>query len=159
MEVESFLNPIEASKVTKGMYLLLTGKTCRVLDVAKSKTGKHGHMKVSITSLDVRNDNKIFHMCHGKQMLYEVILQHEKMQFVDHRIKGEEIIELDLMNINYEIETLILVNKEICEKFLKKLGKQENEEKDLIFDVSTIIESECGSNKYQKIKIVTNVNL
>jgi len=45
--------PIEASHIKKNKYIMLKGHPCKIVDVKTSKTGKHGHMKVNITGMDV----------------------------------------------------------------------------------------------------------
>ncbi|OHS95401.1 translation initiation factor eIF-5A family protein [Tritrichomonas foetus] len=44
---------IPVNKLKKGGYVLLEGRPCRVVDIAKSKTGKHGHAKASIAGTDL----------------------------------------------------------------------------------------------------------
>jgi translation initiation factor 5A len=44
---------IPVNKLRKGGYVLLEGRPCRVVDIAKSKTGKHGHAKANIAGTDI----------------------------------------------------------------------------------------------------------
>ena len=44
---------IPVNKLKKGGYVLLEGRPCRVVDIAKSKTGKHGHAKANIAGTDI----------------------------------------------------------------------------------------------------------
>jgi translation initiation factor 5A len=44
---------IPVNKLKKGGYVLLEGRPCRVVDIAKSKTGKHGHAKANIAGTDL----------------------------------------------------------------------------------------------------------
>ena len=44
---------IPVNKLKKGGYAILDGHPCRVVDIAKSKTGKHGHAKASIAGTDI----------------------------------------------------------------------------------------------------------
>jgi translation initiation factor 5A len=44
---------IPVNKLKKGGYVLLEGRPCRVVDISKSKTGKHGHAKASIAGTDL----------------------------------------------------------------------------------------------------------
>jgi translation initiation factor 5A len=44
---------IPVNKLRVGGYVLLEGRPCRVVDIAKSKTGKHGHAKANIAGADL----------------------------------------------------------------------------------------------------------
>jgi translation initiation factor 5A len=44
---------IPVNKLRKNGYAMLDGRPCRVVDIAKAKTGKHGHAKASIAGLDL----------------------------------------------------------------------------------------------------------
>jgi len=54
---------IDASALRKGGYVLLpvgnTQEPCRILELSTSKTGKHGHAKISITANDVASGRKV----------------------------------------------------------------------------------------------------
>ena len=39
--------PMEGGQIRKGGYIMIKGNPCKVSDVSTSKTGKHGHAKVS----------------------------------------------------------------------------------------------------------------
>jgi translation initiation factor 5A len=43
---------ISVNKLRKGDYVLLEGHPCKVIDIAKSKTEKHGHAKANIAGTD-----------------------------------------------------------------------------------------------------------
>lgn len=50
---------MEYSDIKKGAYLVMKeAHPCKVVDVAVSKTGKHGHAKKSVTGIDVISDVK-----------------------------------------------------------------------------------------------------
>lgn len=63
MEAISYIKPITASAVKKNMYVLIDEKTCKIVDVVTNKTGKHGHMKVSLTGLEIFTQTKHLYMC------------------------------------------------------------------------------------------------
>ena len=44
---------IPVNKLKKGGYVLIEGRPCRVVDITKSKTGKHGHAKAGIAGSDI----------------------------------------------------------------------------------------------------------
>eukprot|EP00299_Pterocystis_sp_00344_P005698 c17439_g1_i1.p1 GENE.c17439_g1_i1~~c17439_g1_i1.p1 ORF type:complete len:168 (+),score=28.22 c17439_g1_i1:27-506(+) len=51
--------PMQAGQIKKGGYIVIGGFACKVVDVATSKTGKHGHAKASITALDIFTGKKL----------------------------------------------------------------------------------------------------
>jgi translation initiation factor 5A len=44
---------IPVNRLRIGKYALLEGRPCRVVEIAKSKTGKHGHAKANIAGTDL----------------------------------------------------------------------------------------------------------
>jgi translation initiation factor 5A len=44
---------IPVNKLRKGGYCLIEGRPCRVIEISKSKTGKHGHAKAGIAGTDI----------------------------------------------------------------------------------------------------------
>ena len=47
------MTTIPVNKLKKGGYVLIEGRPCRVVDITKSKTGKHGHAKAGIAGTDL----------------------------------------------------------------------------------------------------------
>jgi len=43
--------PMQCSALRKNGFVVLKGKACKIVDMSTSKTGKHGHAKVSLISL------------------------------------------------------------------------------------------------------------
>jgi translation elongation factor P/translation initiation factor 5A len=77
------LSPIAAKDVAKSNYILLKEKTCKIVEVHHSKTGKHGSMKVSLVGLNVFTQDKVTYACPGHHMLYQVTPQKKIYQIVD----------------------------------------------------------------------------
>jgi translation elongation factor P/translation initiation factor 5A len=54
---------VGASELRKGGYVLLPvsnrEEPCRIGDLSTSKTGKHGHAKISVTATDVASGRKV----------------------------------------------------------------------------------------------------
>merc|ERR1712232_452321 len=49
----SLTYPQKAGKLRKGDFAMLKGRPCKILDVATSKTGKHGHAKMHFWGVDI----------------------------------------------------------------------------------------------------------
>lgn len=50
--------PTEAGSVKEGSYVMIDGEPCKVVEVEKSKTGKHGSAKVRIVGIGVFDNVK-----------------------------------------------------------------------------------------------------
>ncbi|CUG06258.1 eukaryotic translation initiation factor 5A, putative [Bodo saltans] len=51
--------PIQAGALKKGGFIAINGNACKVIDLSVSKTGKHGHAKVSITAVGIFDGRKM----------------------------------------------------------------------------------------------------
>mmetsp|Transcript_17894 Transcript_17894/g.25158 ORF Transcript_17894/g.25158 Transcript_17894/m.25158 type:complete len:159 (+) Transcript_17894:119-595(+) len=51
--------PIKIGDLKKGDYAMLKGQPCKVMEIAISKTGKHGHAKAALVGLNIFNNNKV----------------------------------------------------------------------------------------------------
>ncbi|KAL8811172.1 MAG: hypothetical protein Q9223_005136 [Gallowayella weberi] len=54
----SSTNPVQASSLGKGDFILIKGQPCKIVSIAKSKPGKHGHAKVNFEALSLLNAKK-----------------------------------------------------------------------------------------------------
>ena len=54
----SYTKPTEAGSIKEGSYVMIDGEPCRVVEVEKSKTGKHGSAKVRIVGIGVFDNVK-----------------------------------------------------------------------------------------------------
>ena len=61
MSEEYIKDYIKASKVNVGDIIIIKGRPCKVIEVTKSKTGKHGHAKIYVRSSDP-DDEMIYTM-------------------------------------------------------------------------------------------------
>eukprot|EP01083_Nonionella_stella_P129439 392776_1 len=97
--------PTQAGNVKKGDFVMLGGFPCKIVDVATSKTGKHGHAKASITGLDIFNGRKHEEICPSshsmpapfvKRTEYSVIDIDQDSQLTLMTDSGEEKTDLNL---------------------------------------------------------------
>jgi len=81
--------PIEAHHVKKNKYVMLKGKPCKIVDVKTSKTGKHGHMKVNITGMDVLTGKKYNDVQPGHANFTEFKIDKAEYQLLDITAENE----------------------------------------------------------------------
>jgi len=91
---------IPVNKLKKGGYVIIEDRPCRVVDIAKSKTGKHGHAKASIAGSDIFT---------GRRYETHLPTSHDiEIPFVDRS-------EYALLNIDGKHTQLLALNNEIRE--------------------------------------------
>ena len=49
----AFAFPMQCSAMRKGGYVVISGRPCKVVEMSTSKTGKHGHAKVTFAGNDI----------------------------------------------------------------------------------------------------------
>eukprot|EP00300_Choanocystis_sp_HF-7_P037966 c54431_g1_i1.p1 GENE.c54431_g1_i1~~c54431_g1_i1.p1 ORF type:complete len:160 (-),score=17.26 c54431_g1_i1:117-596(-) len=54
----SLTYPLEAGQIRKGGHMVIKGHPCKVVETATSKTGKHGHAKVTFVAVDIFTGKK-----------------------------------------------------------------------------------------------------
>ncbi len=51
--------PMQASALREGGYVVIKNRPCKIVDIATSKTGKHGHAKVRFVATDIFTSTKM----------------------------------------------------------------------------------------------------
>jgi len=84
--------PQQAGTIKKNGYCILKGRPCKIVDIAISKTGKHGHAKARFTGLDIFTGNKYEDMCPTSHNMEVPVVARNDFQLVD--ITGEGFVSL-----------------------------------------------------------------
>lgn len=50
--------PVQANALKQGGFATLGGHPCKIINIAKSRPGKHGHAKVVLTGIDIFTGKK-----------------------------------------------------------------------------------------------------
>ncbi|GCA63793.1 translation elongation factor IF5A [Kipferlia bialata] len=69
------MRPIAAGQVRKGGYVVIKGRPCKVSSLSVSKTGKHGHAKVNMTTYDIFTGKKLEDMCPSTHNMNEPVVE------------------------------------------------------------------------------------
>ncbi len=55
---ESMTKPMDVGELRVGGYMIIEGEPCRIMDITKSKPGKHGSAKARIVAIGVFDNQK-----------------------------------------------------------------------------------------------------
>jgi len=55
--------PMQCSALRKGGFVMIKNRPCKIVEMSTSKTGKHGHAKVHMITLDIFTGKKIEDIC------------------------------------------------------------------------------------------------
>ena len=50
--------PVDVGELRVGGYMIIDGEPCRIVDIAKSKPGKHGSAKARIVAIGIFDNQK-----------------------------------------------------------------------------------------------------
>ena len=83
MESSIDRSPLCAGDVKKGLHIIIKNRPCKVVEMSEAKTGKHGHMKVTLTGIDVLTGKKYITNVPGHISLTEFKIDKEDYQLMD----------------------------------------------------------------------------
>ena len=128
---------IPVNKLKKGGYVLLEGRPCRVVDIAKSKTGKHGHAKASIAGTDLFTGRRYeAHLPTSHDIEVPIV---ERQDYALINIDGNNTQLLDLAgNMREDVE---LTNDEISTKVRQEFENNEAGDEIIVTVLSSLGES------------------
>jgi len=116
-DVTGYVINKKINDVRKGDVILLHGKPCRVVEMKKSKPGKHGHAKTAVTGIDIFTEKKV-----------EEIMRHDaqevKVDKYEMLLIGIEDRHLSLMDKEGNTrEDLLLPDGDLGEKIKEEFEK------------------------------------
>ncbi|MEM1544942.1 MAG: translation initiation factor IF-5A [Candidatus Methanomethylicia archaeon] len=87
------VKPIDVGSIKEGSYIIIDGEPCKVVEVEKSKTGKHGSAKVRVVGISVFDgakhtfvapvDQKIDVPVIEKSVAQVISILHDTVQLMD----------------------------------------------------------------------------
>eukprot|EP00554_Chaetoceros_debilis_P006551 CAMPEP_0194073906 /NCGR_PEP_ID=MMETSP0149-20130528/1120_1 /TAXON_ID=122233 /ORGANISM="Chaetoceros debilis, Strain MM31A-1" /LENGTH=159 /DNA_ID=CAMNT_0038753959 /DNA_START=88 /DNA_END=567 /DNA_ORIENTATION=+ len=81
--------PMEAGQIKKGGHIMIKGRPCKVINIAVSKTGKHGHAKCNFTATDIFTGKKLEDMVPGSHGTTVPIVTKNDWEIIDIADDGE----------------------------------------------------------------------
>jgi translation initiation factor 5A len=133
---------IPVNKLRKGGYVLLEGRPCRVADITKSKTGKHGHAKASIAGSDLFTGRHYEAHLPTSHEIEVPLVQRQDYQLIN--IDGSNTQLLDLQgNMREDVE---IGDTEIDQRVRNFFDSEEAE------DIIVTVLSSMGEAKFIEVK-------
>ncbi|KAH0795138.1 Eukaryotic translation initiation factor 5A [Histomonas meleagridis] len=128
---------IPVNKLKKGGYVLLEGRPCRVVDIAKSKTGKHGHAKANIAGTDIFTGRRYEAHLPTSHDIEVPFVQRQDYALIN--IDGKNTQLLDLQgNMREDVE---LGDDEICQKVINEYENNDSGDEIIVTVISSNGES------------------
>jgi len=81
--------PCDAGTIKKGGFIMIKGRPCKVLNIAVSKTGKHGHAKCNFTATDIFTGKKLEDMTPASHGTTVPIVTKADWEIIDISDDGE----------------------------------------------------------------------
>jgi len=139
--------PIKAGSCKKGIHVMLKGNPCKIIEIATSKTGKHGHAKVNITGIDIFSGKKYQESSPTSHNLMQPIITKQDYQLIGL----DEDNFLTLMDENGAIREDLSLDPEDIESN-NKLKEDFKKDKEIVVTIQKCIQKE----KVIAYKLVTS---
>ena len=72
--------PAQCSTLRKGGFVIIKGRPCKIVEMSTSKTGKHGHAKVHLITLDIFTGKKLEDLCPSTHNMNVPIVKRQDFQ-------------------------------------------------------------------------------
>ena len=126
---------------------MLKGNPCKIIEIATSKTGKHGHAKVNITGIDIFSGKKYQESSPTSHNLMQPIITKQDYQLIEL----DEDNFLTLMDENGAIREDLSLDPEDIESN-NKLKEDFKKDKEIVVTIQKCIQKE----KVIAYKLVTS---
>ena len=126
---------------------MLKGNPCKIIEIATSKTGKHGHAKVNITGIDIFSGKKYQESSPTSHNLMQPIITKQDYQLIE--LDDDNF--LTLMDENGAIREDLSLDPEILRE-ITKLKEDFKKDKEIVVKIQKCIQKE----KVIAYKLVTS---
>ena len=122
---EGLTYPAQASSIRKGDLLMIVDHPCRCVDVATSKTGKHGHAKCHFVGIDIFTGSKHELLVPSTHNIDVPIVKKEDLMLIDISHEDQENCFVTLMRDSGDTFELKVIDLKIYESLIIAFGKTE----------------------------------
>eukprot|EP00386_Alphamonas_edax_P003061 GDKI01009383.1.p2 GENE.GDKI01009383.1~~GDKI01009383.1.p2 ORF type:complete len:184 (+),score=74.10 GDKI01009383.1:44-553(+) len=138
--------PCQAGNIKKNGFCMLKGHPCKVVDIATSKTGKHGHAKAAITGIDIFTGKKYEDGCPTSHNLDVPFVKKIEYQVMD--ISADNFLSLLAENNDMKDDLSLPDDTDDDKELASRLKKEFEAGKGLIVTVQMA----CGIEKVIAMK-------
>ncbi|MEM1626255.1 MAG: translation initiation factor IF-5A [Sulfolobaceae archaeon] len=95
---------VDINELKEGSYVVIDGEPCRVVEVSKAKTGKHGSAKVNIVAISIFTGSKKTLMAPSGTPVEVPVIEKRVGQVLSIRQNVVQIMDLETYE-TFEIDT------------------------------------------------------
>merc|ERR1711962_1935245 len=105
---------------------MIKGRPCKIVEMSTSKTGKHGHAKVHMITIDIFTGKKLEDICPSTHNMEVPNIKRVDYQFLDIDDNGDTVDHLKLPedDIGTEIKTKHEAGDSFMVTVLKAVGEE-----------------------------------
>ncbi|XP_033763641.1 eukaryotic translation initiation factor 5A-1-like [Pecten maximus] len=137
--------PQQCSALRKNGYVVIKEHPCKIVEMATSKTGKHGHAKVHLTGIDIFTQKKYEDICPSTHNMNVPVVSRHDLQVVD--VSRDEYGYMSLMNDNGELVQVRAPQGDLGNEIKKRFAKDEN--------LSVTLIKAMGEEAVQSVKVLS----
>lgn len=97
------INYTTVGELKVGSFIVIDGSPCRVVEISKAKTGKHGSAKANVVAIDIFTGSKKTLMAPVDQKVEVPIIEKRNGQVIADKGKTLQIMDLETFE-TFEIE-------------------------------------------------------
>jgi translation initiation factor 5A len=87
--------PVQIKELKSGSYVTIDGEPCKVLDVVKSKPGKHGATKVRMEAMGIFDNKRRVILKPSSAIVDSPIIEKKKAQIISISGDTAQLMDLD----------------------------------------------------------------
>jgi translation initiation factor 5A len=96
---EKLSKPVEAGSLKVGHYVVIDGEPCRILELERSKPGKHGSAKVRIVGIGIFDDSKRSLICPADSRVEVPILEKRVAQVLSTSPTAVQLMDMQTYEV------------------------------------------------------------
>lgn len=116
MSAKYNISHLEVCLIKNNQHIILNGNPCKVLNFSHAKTGKHGHMKVSLNANDMITNKNVQWMGAGHNKLHTFTPVRINYQAIN--IENNDV---DCLDENANTQTIKVTSDEILKDLASKI--------------------------------------